>query len=127
MSGVLVDTSVWIDHFRNCNNALVNLLDQNFVLTHPMVIGEIACGTPPVPRAQTLGDLGLLPMIQPASLHETMQFIERESIYGMGCGLVDMMLLASTLITPNAKLWTLDKRLASLAEQFGVAHRVAVH
>ena len=127
MSGVLVDTSVWIDHFRNCNNALVNLLDQNFVLTHPMVIGEIACGTPPVPRAPTLGDLGLLPMIQPASLHETMQFIERESIYGMGCGLVDMMLLASTLITPNAKLWTLDKRLASLAEQFGVAHRVAVH
>jgi predicted nucleic acid-binding protein len=127
MSGVLVDTSVWIDHFRNCNNALVNLLDQNFVLTHPMVIGEIACGTPPVPRAQTLGDLGLLPMIQPASLHETMQFIERESIYGVGCGLVDMMLLASTLITPNAKLWTLDKRLANLAEQFGVAHRVAVH
>lgn len=127
MSGVLVDTSVWIDHFRNRNEALENLLNQDLALTHLMVIGEIACGTPPAPRTQTLGDLGLLPMIQHAGLHETMEFIERESLYGMGCGLVDMVLLTSTLITPGAKLWTLDKRLAELAERFGVAHRVAVH
>ena len=127
MSGVLVDTSVWIDHFRNRNEALENLLNQDLVLTHPMVIGEIACGTPPAPRTQTLGDLGLLPMIQHVGFHETMEFIERETMYGMGCGLVDMILLTSTLITPGAKLWTLDRRLAELAERFGVAHRVAVH
>jgi predicted nucleic acid-binding protein len=127
MSGVLVDTSVWIDHFRNRNEVLENLLNHDLALTHPMVIGEIACGTPPAPRIQTLADLGLLPMIQHVSLHETMAFIEHESMYGMGCGLVDMILLTSTLITPGAKLWTLDKRLAKLAEQFGVAHRVAVH
>jgi hypothetical protein len=123
MSGVLVDTSVWIDHFRNRNEALENLLNQDLVFTHPMVIG----GTPPAPRLQTLADLGLLPTVQHVSLHETLAFIERESMYGMGCGLVDMILLTSTLITPGAKLWTLDKRLAKLAEQFGVAHRVAVH
>lgn len=127
MSGVLVDTSVWIDHFRNRNEALENLLNRDLALTHPMVIGEIACGTPPAPRAQTLGDLGLLPMIQHAGLHETMAFIERESMYGMGCGLVDMILLTSTLMTPGAKLWTLDKHLAKLAGRFGVAHRVPVH
>jgi hypothetical protein len=45
----------------------------------------------------------------------------------MGCGLVDVVLLTSTLITPGAKLWTLDKRLARLAERFGVAYRAAVH
>lgn len=110
MSGVLVDTSVWIDHFRNGNEALVNLLRQDLALTHPMVIGEIACGTPPAPRARTLGDLGLLAMVQHC-----------------GCGLVDLVLLTSTLITPGAKLWTLDKGLAELAERFGVAHRVAAH
>ena len=54
MSGVLVDTSVWIDHFRNRNEALAILLSQDLVLTHPMVVGEIACGTPPAPRSQTL-------------------------------------------------------------------------
>ena len=127
MSGVLIDTSVWIDHFRNRNASLEILLNQDRVLTHPMVIGEIACGTPPAPRPQTLGDLGLLPVVQHIGLQETMAFIERESLYGMGCGLVDMVLLTSTLITPGARLWTLDRRLAVLAERFGVAYRVALH
>ncbi|EQD40112.1 PilT domain-containing protein, partial [mine drainage metagenome] len=43
-------------------------------------------------------------------MREVMEFIEREKLYGLGCGLVDMTLLASTLITPGAELWTLDKR-----------------
>jgi hypothetical protein len=51
-----------------------------------------------------------------------MRFIEREKLYGLGCGLVDMALLSSTLITPGARLWTFDKRLASLAGRFGVVH-----
>lgn len=123
MSGVLVDTSVWVDHFRTRNEALVDLLHQDLALTHPMIIGEIACGTPPAPRSQTLADLGLLPMIHQASVQEAMAFVERESLYGKGCGLVDMVLLSSTLITPGARLWTMDKRLAELAAQFGVAHR----
>ena len=121
MNGVLIDTSVWIEHFRNGNDALVKLLLQDAVLTHPLVIGEIACGTPPAPRTRTLGDLRQLAMVQDASLRETLAFVERESIYGLGCGLIDMVLLTSTLITPGAKLWTLDKRLAGLAERFGAA------
>ena len=127
MSGVLVDTSVWIDHFRNGNRALEILLGQGRALTHLMVIGEIACGTPPAPRQQTLGDLGLLPMTLHGGLHDTMAFIEREYLFGLGCGLIDLVLLASTLITPGAKLWTLDKRLVGLTERFGVAHRMMVH
>ena len=53
--------------------------------------------------------------------------MEREKLYGLGCGLVDMCLLASTLITPAAALWTLDKRLAELAHRFGVAHSPVMH
>jgi predicted nucleic acid-binding protein len=123
MSGVLVDTSVWIDHFRNRSATLVALLSQDLACTHPMVIGELACGTPPAPRTQTLRDLGLLPTVQHASIRETMEFIERESLYGLGCGLIDLVLLTSTLLTPDAKLWTLDQRLAKLAHRFGVAHQ----
>jgi len=127
MSGVLVDTSVWVGHFRNRNLVLETLLQQDQALTHPMVIGELACGTPPAPRTQTLGDLGLLPVVQQAGLRETMAFIERESLYGLGCGLIDLVLLASTLITPGASLWTMDKRLAELARRYGVLYRVPVH
>jgi predicted nucleic acid-binding protein len=124
MNDVLVDTSVWVDHFRNRNEALNALLQQDLARTHPLIIGEIVCGTPPVPRDKTLRDLELLQVVQHASLRETMEFIERESLYGLGCGLIDLVLLASTLLTPGVKLWTSDKRLAELAERFGVAHHV---
>ena len=124
---VLVDTSVWIDHFRNGNDALVRLIELDRALIHPMVVAEIACGTPPSPRARTLGDLGLLQTCNQASLGEVMAFVEREKLYGLGCGLVDMVLLASTLITPGAELWTLDRRLAELAARFSVGHQLKPH
>ena len=124
---VLIDTSVWLDHFRKGNDVLVDLIELDLALTHPMVIVEIACGTPPAPRIQTLNSIGLLLPCKQASLSEVMEFIEREKLYGLGCGLADMSLLASTLITPSAELWTLDKRLAEMAERFGVAHRPALH
>lgn len=124
MSGVLVDTSVWVGHFRSHSPALADLLVRDLVLTHPLIVGEIACGTPPV-RAQTLADLGSLQPVRQASIPECMDFIEREHLFGLGCGLVDLLLLASTLMTPQAALWTLDKRLGTLAQRFGVAHSPA--
>lgn len=55
-----------------------------------------------------------------ASWAEVMAFIEREKLYGLGCGFVDIALLASTCVTPEAALWTLDKKLLDLAGRFGV-------
>jgi predicted nucleic acid-binding protein len=124
---VLIDTSVWVDHFRKRNEDLVLLLTLDLILIHPMVIVELACGTPPVPRSKSLGDLKLLRQINQATMSEVLEFIEREKLYGFGCGLVDITLLASALITPGAKLWTLDKRLANLAERFGIAHSIKFH
>lgn len=119
---VLVDTSVWIDHFRNTNRDLVSLLLSDRVLVHPMLVAELACGTPPAPRDRTLADIRLLQRAEQASLEEVMAFVEREQLYGLGCGLVDMVLLASTLITPAARLWTLDKRLSQLARRFNIEY-----
>jgi len=124
---VLIDTSVWINHFRNRNATLINLIESKRVLAHPMVILEIACGTPPAPRVQTLNNLKLLELCSQASLDEILTFVEHEKLYGLGCSLVDIALLASTLITPGTKLWTFDKRLAELAARFGVAHQPILH
>lgn len=122
MNPVLVDTSVWVDHFRRNSATLVQLLAFDQVRIHPMVLGELACGTPPS-RTQTLADLERLQHMQQASLREVLIFIEKERLFGSGCGLVDITLLASTLITPGAELWTLDKRLGNLARQFAVAYQ----
>ncbi|WP_199104155.1 type II toxin-antitoxin system VapC family toxin [Aquitalea sp. ASV11] len=127
MNGVLVDTSVWVAHFRVRNEELLRLLNQDQVLTHPMVVAELACGTPPAPRTQTLHALNLLRQTQQASLREVMTFIETEKLYGLGCGLVDLVLLASTLISPGTRLWTLDKRLSMLAARFDVQHQTLMH
>lgn len=119
ITGVLVDTSVWVDHFRRRNEALVALLERDLVLMHPLVLGELACGTPPE-RSRTLVDLADLRPAQQASLREVMGFMDREQLYGLGCGLIDLTLLASTRLTPGAVLWTLDRRLAALAARLNV-------
>ncbi len=117
---VLVDTSVWVDHFRRPNAVLAELMVLDQVLMHPLVVGELACGKPPEPRLRTLGDMALLLPADQAAPDEVRDFIEREALFGLGCGLIDLTLLASTLVTSSAQLWTMDKRLASLATRFGV-------
>ncbi|MFZ4623847.1 MAG: type II toxin-antitoxin system VapC family toxin [Rhodoferax sp.] len=124
---VLIDTSVWVDHFRRRNHILAELIERDEALTHPMVVTELACGTPPQPRAQTLSDIELLQPAHQATLSEVRAVIEREKLFGRGCGLVDFALLASTLITPGALLWTLDRRLAGVAAGLGCAYIPAVH
>lgn len=123
---VLVDTSVWVHHFRHGEPALTDLLLADRVLVHPMVLGEIACGTPPG-RERTLQWLAQQQPPTQASLQDVMAFIERERLYGLGCGLVDMTLLASTLMTPGASLWTRDGSLLKLAGRFNVSYQVAAH
>jgi predicted nucleic acid-binding protein len=121
MNAVLVDTSVWVDHFRNRNEDLVGLLMQDLVLSHPLIVTELACGTPPAPRTRTLADIATLPQARQATLDEVRGFVERETLYGRGCGVVDLALLASTLLTPGARLWSLDRRLTQLAQRFDIA------
>lgn len=117
---VLVDTSVWVAHFKQHDATLARLLSSDLVLIHHMILGELACGTPPVPRNKTLSNLRLLRSCHCARWDEVMDFVEREALYGLGCGWVDVSLLASALMTPAAQLWTLDKRLAKLANRFAI-------
>jgi predicted nucleic acid-binding protein len=124
---VLIDTSVWSDHFRRSNPVLAELMEFDQALTHPMVVGELACGTPPEPRHRTLADMELLLSANQATPREVRELIEREKLFGLGCGFVDLTLLASTLITPGAMLWTLDKRLSSLSSRFGVCFAPPMH
>jgi hypothetical protein len=85
---VLVDTSVWAAHFRSHNATLVHLLLLDQVRIHPLVVGELACGTPPEPRVATLRHLEQLQPALQASPAEVREFIERERLFGLGCGLI---------------------------------------
>ena len=117
---VLVDTSVWIDHFRKHDDVLADLLIKNNVLTHQFVRGELALGNLRQ-RDSILNLLDNLPQASVAYSEEINFFIEKNALFGLGIGLIDVHLLASTQIAQNTKLWTRDKKLMAAAMQLNLA------
>ncbi|MDD2913730.1 MAG: type II toxin-antitoxin system VapC family toxin [Gallionella sp.] len=117
---ILVDTSVWIDHFRQGDVELVGLLNSGQVLTHRFVIGELALGNLQN-RNVILSTMQNLPKVTHASDEEVLTFIERHTLFGSGIGYVDAHLLAATLLSPGSSIWTRDKRLLAESVRLGVS------
>lgn len=117
---ILVDTSVWVDHLQKGVSSLAHALEEDGVLTHPFVIGELACGNLKN-RGEVLRLLGALPSAVVATDEETLLFIEQRKLMGKGISYIDAHLLASVTLTEDASIWTRDKRLAEAAADLGVA------
>lgn len=111
---ILVDTSVWVDHLRSGEPALVAALQEERVLMHPFVLGELACGNLRN-RDEVLELLARLPAAPTATDAEALSMIERRALMGRGIGYIDVHLLASVALAGEAKLWTRDRRLAATA------------
>lgn len=118
---ILVDTSVWITHFRNSDATLQKLLETGEVLMHPFVIGELACGGL-TNRKEIIALFRELPTLSVISQEEFLHFIDSYKLAGKGAGFVDIHLLASTIFHSDF-LWTKDVSLYSLAQKFHVAFR----
>ena len=115
---VLVDTSIWIGHFRKADTALAGLLDDEQVLTHPFVVGELACGQIRH-RNKIIELLAALPATTRAGDDEVLFLIDKHRLMGSGLGLIDVHLLASCL-TDGCQLWTADRALAAAASQMRI-------
>ena len=111
----LVDTSVWIGHFRANSPALRQLLEEDLVVCHPLVIGELACGNLKH-RFKVLESLTVLPTTPTIEYEELLTFIETHKLFGRGLGWIDVHLLASTLLQ-QVTLWTLDQPLRHAARK----------
>ena len=123
---ILVDTSVWISHFRQADAELSRLLVDLQVCMHPFVMGELACGNLP-DRNETLNRFARIENASMATTDEVLTFIEGNQLYGRGLGWTDVNLLASALIH-NCRLWTLDVCLRQAAVELGVGvYSPAVH
>jgi predicted nucleic acid-binding protein len=117
---VLVDTSVWVFHFREASAELTDLLNDGRVLCHPFIIGELACGNLK-DRVVILSYLKLLPLCIEADHQEVLSFIEKNRLMGQGLGYVDVQLIASAVLT-GVSLWTLDKKLAQAADSLHISY-----
>jgi predicted nucleic acid-binding protein len=117
---ILVDTSVWIHHFRKTDRELVDHLNIGFVACHPFIVGELACGNLGN-REEILLLLQALPSTPILEPNEILHFIENNSLMGRGLGYVDMHLLASSILG-NVVLWTADRRLREAATELGLSY-----
>lgn len=118
---ILVDTSVWIGHFRKGNARLEELLIEGHVACHPFIIGELACGNLKK-RGEIILLLHALPTVTAISNDEALYFIEEKRLMGLGIGIVDVHLLASAIIT-NTPLWTNDRRLKEVARKLDILYK----
>ncbi len=116
---ILVDTSVWIDHLQTSSLVLTQLLEEDRVLTHPFVLGELMLSGL-VNREEILDLLEALPRAVHASHEEASQVVRRWSLDDRGVGWVDTHLLAATLLS-EAQLWTHDKRLKAVSADAKIA------
>ncbi|WEK06607.1 MAG: type II toxin-antitoxin system VapC family toxin [Candidatus Devosia phytovorans] len=117
---ILADTSIWIDHFRVTNLAVVRAIRERTLVIHPYVIGELALGSLKS-RDQTIARLSRFHHLPKVPHDDILKMIETLSLYGRGLGYVDVHLLASCIATANCKLLTRDRRLRETAEQLGIA------
>lgn len=121
---VLVDTSVWIDHFHRADPELHSCLQAGQVWTHTVVIGELAAGRLKH-RAEILRHLQKLPRADEIDLAEGLHLLEQHELAGRGLSWSDVQLLAAARID-GLTLWTHDRALAAVAKELGLIRPAAV-
>jgi predicted nucleic acid-binding protein len=120
---VLVDTSIWIDHFRRGDLKLAQFLDRGDVVMHPFVIGELALGH--VPKiAEMIDDLQTIQKAIVANADEVLKFIADRRLSGSGIGYIDAHLLAAAALVPETLVWTRDRRLHAVAQSLSLAAEI---
>ena len=96
------------------------MLLDGVVLSHPLIIEEIACGHLKN-RKEILSLLEALPQTEMVSHTEILHFIEKQHLMGVGLGLIDIHLLASAALSKTS-LWTLDKTFEAIAKELNLHH-----
>ena len=115
---ILVDTNIWIDHLRQTEPVLVDLLERDQVCAHQSVITELALGNLK-DRLVFLKALERLMIVRSVDDRGVRHLVEERRLWGRGLSVVDVALLASVVVTPGVALWTRDKRLRQAARDVG--------
>lgn len=93
----------------------MQLLENGSVLTHPLVIEELACGHLR-DRSAIVGLLHSLPSSPVATHIEVLGLISNKTLCGVGLGAIDVHLIASAMLA-GAMLWSKDKALSREARR----------
>lgn len=121
---VLVDTSVWIRFLANrapYASEMDQLLTRDEVSGHDFVYGELLIGDTGGGRKQLLANYEQMHQAPMVAHDDVVALVRERRLFGRGVGWIDAHLLASALVG-RLKLWTTDRRLATLAKELGAAY-----
>jgi predicted nucleic acid-binding protein len=116
---ILIDTSVWIDHFRAAEPRLVDALEDGRVACHPFVIGEVALGHLRR-RAEVIALMSELPSVPVVEHPQVMAFIETHRLMATGIGWTDAHLLCAASRSGTV-IWSGDRPLRRQASRLGLS------
>jgi predicted nucleic acid-binding protein len=116
---ILVDTSVWVNHFRTGQRDLVRLLEDGLAGAHPFIIGELAAGSLKN-RSETVFSLQALPQLEIASEPEVHHLLETHRLWSLGLGWVDLHLLAAAAVS-HWQVLTSDGAMRDAARKLQIA------
>lgn len=119
MELILVDTSVWVDHFRQVEPNLVALVRAERCLVHPFVLAEVALGNLS-DWHRRVAQMQAMQSVLPLSTDVLLDHVDRLGLQGCGLGFVDVHLIATAVTRNDTKIWSRDKKLAARAELAGV-------
>ena len=117
---ILVDTSVWIDHLRRSDRTLVDLLLSDSVVTHPLVVEELALGSL-ARRDELLRSIDGLSKVGVLDHDELLAVVGERKLWGKGLSPTDAHLLGSALAAESTHIWTHDKQLRSAAADLALS------
>ena len=116
---ILADTTIWIDHLNHGDLEFERRLNNEEILMHPFIAGELALG--PLPdRKKTIFYLDNLPRVAVAQQSEVRHMIEAYALHNRGIGLIDAHLIAAALLNPGTQLWTRDGKLRKITTRLNL-------
>lgn len=117
----IIDSSVWIEYFRNGNNAekVDFLIDENLVVTNDLILTEL---TPFLKLKRQHNLIKLLNKINNATIQIVWeQLIEyqykciKNGLNGVG---IPDLIIAQNAIQHNCKIYSLDKHFTAMSKVF---------
>lgn len=114
---ILVDTNIWIAHFKRADPELIDLLQNDKIVTHDFILGELALGhLSKKNRLLILERMNFLRKIPTSPHNEVKTFIEKYQIIANSIGWIDVHLLHACFKS-KIDLFTRDKNLDRLARK----------
>lgn len=122
MNRVVLDTSIWIEYFKSNPfyfESCQKLIDQRLVLTHEVIFAELIQGAKGNRELKILDTFYQnLPKAENKDLvYVAGLFSQKHQLFNKGIGLIDSIIILSTLEN-QCQLWTLDGKIIRFLEEF---------